>query len=190
MSRSSAPCCTAGEAIPGPFLAFHSASDYTPAMGTQHALFPGTFDPLTLGHLDLIQRSLAMFDSVTVLVAGHPSKKHLFNVEQRLELVRGALQGIEHVHVAATTGLLVEACEEHGANVVVRGVRGPGDLEYEVQMANTNRAMRPAMDTIFLAAAPEHAHITSTLVRQIASMGGDVSAFVPPNVLSALRERF
>ncbi len=159
-------------------------------MGAKHALFPGTFDPLTVGHLDLIQRSLALFDSVTVLVAGHPSKKHMFDVEERLELVRGALAGLDRVQVAATTGLLVDACEEHGANVVLRGVRGPSDLEYEVQMANTNRSMRSSMDTVFLAASPEHAHITSTLVRQIASMGGDVSAFVPPNVLRALQERF
>jgi pantetheine-phosphate adenylyltransferase len=153
-------------------------------------LFPGTFDPITLGHLDLIQRSATMFESVTVLVAGHPSKQHLFGVEQRLELVRGACEGLEQVTVAATTGLLVDACREHGTNVVVRGLRGPGDLEYEVQMANTNRAMSPGMDTIFLAAAPEHGHLSSTLVRQIASMGGDVSGFVPANVLHALKDHF
>jgi len=159
-------------------------------MGARRALFPGTFDPLTLGHLDLIRRSLTLFGGVTVLVADHPAKDPLFDVEERIELVRGALEGLEPVEVLATTGLLVDACEELGTNVVVRGVRGPADLEYEVRMANTNGALRPTLETIFLSAAPRHAFLSSTLVRQIASMGGDVSGFVPPNVLAALRARF
>jgi len=155
-----------------------------------HALFPGTFDPITLGHLDLIERASRLFERLTVLVAAHPSKQHLFDLERRLELVSTATHSLAGVTVAATQGLLVDACQEHAADVVIRGVRGGGDLEYEVQMANTNRAMRSSMDTLFLAPAPEHAFVSSTLVRQIASMGGDVSSFVPPVVLEALRQHF
>ena len=125
-------------------------------MSAPHALFPGTFDPITLGHVDLIERAARLFERVTVLAAEHPTKQHVFSLPQR----------------------------------VVRGVRGGIDLEYEVQMANTNRAMRPSIDTIFLAPSPQVAHISSTLVRQIASMRGDVSAFVTGPVLDALRKRF
>ncbi len=158
-----------------------------------HALFPGTFDPITLGHLDLVRRASALFERVTVLVAAHATKGHVFDLEQRVALVRGALDpvdGFAGVSVATTAGLLVDALEEYDAQAVVRGVRGAVDVEYELSMANTNRAMRPRMDTVLLAATPEFAHVSSTLVRQIASLGGDVSTFVPPNVLAALRERF
>jgi pantetheine-phosphate adenylyltransferase len=163
---------------------------YTALMSVQHALFPGSFDPITLGHMDLIRRSLSIFGKVTVLVAAHASKTQMFSPEERLELVRGALAGLDNVNVASTDSLLVDACREHDAPLVVRGVRGAMDLEYETQMANTNRTMLPEMDTVYLGAAPEHNFVSSTLVRQIASMGGDVSAFVPPNVLSALQSRF
>ena len=155
-----------------------------------HALFPGSFDPPTLGHADLVRRALGLFGRVTVLVAAHPSKNRLFSAEERCDLLREALSGLEGVTVAQTSGLLVDACREHGTDVVVRGVRGGSDLDYEVQMANTNRSLRPAMDTVFLAPAPELAFVSSTLARQIASLGGDVSGLVPPNVVAALRRRF
>lgn len=159
-------------------------------MSAPHALFPGTFDPITLGHVDLIERAARLFERVTVLVAEHPTKQHVFSLEERLALVRASIEHVEGVEVAGTTGLLVDACREYAAAAVVRGVRGGIDLEYEVQMANTNRAMRPSMDTIFLAPSPPYAHISSTLVRQISAMHGDVSAFVTGPVLDALRERF
>lgn len=159
-------------------------------MPATHALFPGTFDPITLGHVDLVRRASVLFERVTVLVAAHATKGHVFDVDQRVALVREALDGLTGVTVATTDGLLVDALAEHGAQVVVRGVRGAADVEYELSMANTNRAMRPQMDTLLLAAAPDLMHVSSTLVRQIASLGGDVSAFVPSNVLAALRERF
>ncbi|MFT7668491.1 MAG: pantetheine-phosphate adenylyltransferase [Planctomycetota bacterium] len=159
-------------------------------MSATHALFPGSFDPITLGHVDLIRRAAAIFSRVTVLVASHASKQQLLSLPQRLELISAALAGIEGVQVAGTSGLLVDACKEFDASVVIRGVRGATDLEYEVQMANTNRAMRPTMDTLFLAPAPEHAHVSSTLVRQIATMGGDVSGFVPLCVSEALQAHF
>ncbi len=154
------------------------------------ALFPGSFDPVTLGHLDLVRRARAMFSHVTVLVAAHAEKRGLFSVEQRCALLREALGGIEGVEIAETRGLLVDACREHDASVVVRGVRGGADLEYEVQMANTNRSMLPAMDTIFLSPSPEVSFISSTLVRQIAAMGGDVTSLVPPGVAAALSKHF
>lgn len=159
-------------------------------MSVQHVLFPGSFDPITLGHLDLIRRAQSIFGRVTVLVAAHASKQQLFSAEERVALVTEALEGLEGVQVAITSGLLVDACREHGAPVVVRGVRGGVDLDYETQMANTNRSLLPEMDTVYLGASPEQGFISSTLVRQIASMGGDVSAFVPPNVLRALTARF
>lgn len=159
-------------------------------MSATHALFPGTFDPVTLGHVDLVRRAAGLFDRVTVLVASHATKQPLFSVERRVELVREALGDLPGVEVATTGGLLVDALEHHGAGIVVRGVRGAADVEYELSMANTNRALRPGMDTVLLGAAPELAHISSTLVRQIASMGGDVAPFVPACVLAALRERF
>jgi pantetheine-phosphate adenylyltransferase len=159
-------------------------------MSAPHALFPGTFDPITLGHVDLIERASSMFERVTVLVAEHPTKHHVFSIKERLDLVRASVEHVEGVEVATTTGLLVDACREFAADAVVRGVRGGIDLEYEVQMANSNRAMRPSMDTIFLAPSPPYAHISSTLVRQIAAMRGDVSSFVTGPVLDALVKRY
>lgn len=156
----------------------------------RRALFPGSFDPATLGHLELIRRASRLFDHVTVLVAAHAEKRGLFSAEERCALLVEALEGVECVTVAKTSGLLVEACREHDSFVVVRGVRGATDLEYEQQMANTNRALLPELETVFLSPAPEHAFISSTLVRQIASMGGDVGAFVPANVSAALRAHF
>lgn len=157
---------------------------------SRHALFPGTFDPFTLGHLDLVQRGAAIFEKLTVVVASHHSKHQLLDAPDRLELVRQAIAGIEGVEVVASRGLLVDSCEELGAEVILRGVRNGGDLDYELQMASANRAMRPRVDTVFLAPVPPYAYISSTLVRQIASMGGDVSSFVPPGVADALRRRF
>jgi pantetheine-phosphate adenylyltransferase len=158
--------------------------------GARHALFPGTFDPFTTGHLDLVRRAAALFGRVTVGIAAHPEKQHLFGVEERASLAREATAGIAGVSVCALEGLLVAACEAIGADVIVRGVRSGTDFDYEVQMARTNRALLPRIDTVLLVPDPNVAHVSSTLVRQIASMGGDVSHFVPPCVDRALRRRF
>jgi pantetheine-phosphate adenylyltransferase len=162
----------------------------TSQTGASRALFPGSFDPATLGHVDLVHRARALFGHVTVLVAAHAKKQGLFSAAERCALLEGALGGLSGVTVAQTSGLLVDACREHDSLIVVRGVRGATDLEYEQQMANTNRALLPGLETVFLSPAPEHAFLSSTLVRQIASMGGDVSAFVPENVNAALRAHF
>lgn len=155
-----------------------------------HAVFPGTFDPFTLGHLDLTRRGAAIFERLTVVVASHHSKHQLLDVDERVRLVREAVAGIERVDVVARDGLLVDACAELGAGVILRGVRNGGDLDYELQMASANRAMRPRLDTVFLAPVPPNAYISSTLVRQIAELGGDTTPFVPPGVAEALRRRF
>jgi pantetheine-phosphate adenylyltransferase len=156
----------------------------------RHALFPGTFDPVTLGHLDIVRRAQALFGRVTVAVATNPEKHSLFDVEERLELLRLATAGLPGVAVVGFAGLVVDACRELGAEVVVRGVRSGTDCDYELQMARTNRAMAPSVETVLLVPAPEHAHISSTLVRQIASLGGDASAFVPPPVAERLARRY
>lgn len=154
-----------------------------------HALFPGTFDPPTLGHLDLIRRSCALFGRVTVAIADNPDKQTLFTAAERVELVQAVTADLPEVETVRLAGLVVDGCRELGANVIVRGVRSGTDFDYEVQMARTNRQLSPALDTVLLAPAPDWAHVSSTLVRQIAGMGGDVSGFVPPEVAARLAER-
>jgi pantetheine-phosphate adenylyltransferase len=160
----------------------------------RHALFPGTFDPFTRGHLDLVLRAAAVFSKVTVAVARNPEKQALFGPEARADLARVALAAAgpvaRGVEVTLIPGLVVQACEELGADVIVRGARSGTDFDFEVPMARTNRSLLPRIDTVLLAPSPEFAHISSTLVRQIASMGGDASGLVPENVAQALRARF
>jgi pantetheine-phosphate adenylyltransferase len=155
-----------------------------------HVLFPGTFDPPTLGHLDLVARAARLFARVTLGVAENASKQALLGVEERLALLRESTAGIDNVAVVRVEGLVVEACRRLGADAILRGLRSGSDFDYEAQMAGTNRVLAPGVDTVFLAASPGVAHVSSTLVRQIASLGGDCSAFVPPPVAAALARRF
>ena len=154
-----------------------------------HALFPGTFDPVTLGHLDVVRRAARLYARVTVVVAAHPSKLELLSLETRLALLREVLAELPNVDIAVVEGLLVQGCRELDAGVIVRGLRNGADFEYEAQMARSNAAMAADVETVFLASAPEHTHISSTLVRQVAEMGGPLELFVPPAVARALRER-
>ena len=154
-----------------------------------HALLAGTFDPPTLGHLDLVRRALQLFGRVTVAVADHPQKAALLTPEERVELLQASTRDLEGVRVARVAGLLVEACETLGASALVRGVRHGSDLDYELELARTNRSLLPRIDTVLLAPAPELAHISSTLVRQIARLGGDVRAMVPGPVADFLEQR-
>lgn len=156
----------------------------------EHAFFPGTFDPFTLGHLELVRRAIALFGRVTVAVAINPDKQHLFRTEERVKLAREACADLHGVEVVAVDGLVALAAEQHGCGVIVRGVRGAVDLDYEVPLMRTNRELAPTVDTILLVPAPATAHISSTLVRQIAKLGGAVDSFVPPNVVRALAARF
>jgi len=152
-----------------------------------HALFPGSFDPVTLGHLDLVRRAQALFGRVSVAVAHNPEKPGLFSPAERL--FRAAVEGIPNVEVLEIEGLVVEAARRLGCDVIVRGVRSGTDFDYEISMARTNRALLPDVDTVLLAPPPEYAHISASLVRQIARLSGDVTSFVPANVLRALEER-
>ena len=159
-------------------------------MSMAHALFPGSFDPFTNGHLDLAMRGAALFGKVTVAIGRHATRDPMFSLEERIELAAEACRGIDGVEVSAFDGLLVDAAQEIGASCVLRGVRSAGDFDYEAQMARTNADLVPGFETVFLAPSKDTAHLSATLVRQIASMGGDTSGFVPDCVQRALTERF
>jgi pantetheine-phosphate adenylyltransferase len=146
------------------------------------AVYPGTFDPITNGHTDLVSRAVRLFDRVVVAVAKDTGKAPVCGVEDRVNLARVALAGIENVEVVAFEGLLVEFCRQYGAGVMIRGLRAVSDFEYEFQLASMNRRLAPEIETIFLTPAEQYAFISSTLVREIARLGGDVSEFVHPEV--------
>ena len=155
----------------------------------RHAMFPGTFDPVTLGHVEIVRRATLLFERVTVAVATHPQKHELLPIEERLELLRNVTRALPQVAVTRLEGLVVQGCRDLGCGVILRGVRSSSDLDYELQMARTNRALDDSVETVLLASSPEHAHISSTLVRQVAEMGGALESFVPPPVARALIER-
>jgi len=156
--------------------------------GRQAAVYPGVFDPLTLGHLDIIKRGAALFDRLVVAVASNPAKRSLFASEERLAMVREATEDVGGVIVDAYEGLTVEFVERCGASVILRGLRQHSDFEYEYQLALTNRTLS-GVETLFVMADEKTAYISSRLVREVASLGGDVSALVPANVLAALEEK-
>ena len=146
------------------------------------AVYPGTFDPITNGHTDLVARASRLCDKVIVAVAEHTAKSTVCDTEQRVELARIALAGCDNVEVVAFEGLLVDFCTNAGANLVIRGLRAVSDFEYEFQLAGMNRRLAPGIETIFLTPAEQYTFISSTLVREIARLGGDVSEFVHPEV--------
>ena len=155
------------------------------------ALCPGSFDPLTLGHEDIVRRALSFADRVIVAVSYSPTtaKRGMFSVEERVEMIRDTFEGEPRVEAVAFQGLLVDFARETGASLVVRGVRSVVDWEYESQMAVINRRLLATLETVVLAPDPMHAHVSSTLVRQIATLGGDVAPFVSPAVLHAVTAR-
>ena len=156
----------------------------------QKAIFPGTFDPITKGHVDLVQRAARRFDTVVLSVAGSGSKSPGFTLPERIDLAREALSSSPNVIVKGFEGLLVQFAQNEGAGVILRGLRTMSDFEYEFQLANMNRRLAPDIETMFMTPDEGFASISSSLVREIARLGGDVSAFVPPCVQSALLERF
>jgi len=156
---------------------------------TIRAAYTGTFDPITNGHADVIRRAAKMFPEIIVAVANNTSKKSIFDPDERLWLAEQALSDLNNVRVTGTSGLVVEFAREHEVNVLVRGVRGIGDYEYEKQMAVMNRHLAPEIDTVLLAPSPRFAHISSTLVREIAFLGGDISGLVPAVVAEKLKEK-
>ncbi|HEX8692921.1 MAG TPA: pantetheine-phosphate adenylyltransferase [Longimicrobium sp.] len=160
-------------------------------MSDRVAVFPGSFDPITLGHEDIAQRALAFADRVVVAVAHAPThaKQGMFAVDERVEMIREAFADEPRVEARAFQGLLVAFAREIGARLVVRGVRTVADFEYELQMAQMNRRQTPELETVFLAPDPVHAYVSGTLVRQIATLGGDPGPFVSPAVLRRIRGR-
>ncbi|TMA12833.1 MAG: pantetheine-phosphate adenylyltransferase [Deltaproteobacteria bacterium] len=154
------------------------------------ALYPGSFDPPTNGHLSIIQRGLKMFDGLIVAVLKNPAKDELFSVEERVQLLRGALNLDKRVQVKTFSGLLVKFAEQEGVNTVLRGLRAVSDFEYEFQMANMNRKLAKEIETLFMMTGEDYFYISSRFVRDVARLGGDVSGLVPQNVLEALKKRF
>ena len=157
---------------------------------TRTALYPGSFDPPTRGHEDLVHRSLALADRVIVAVATNSAKQPLFEIEERLELLRTALGSDPRVTVETFDGLLVDFARKVGATMAVRGLRAVSDFEYEFQMALMNRQLHPGLETVVLVPALDLSYLSSSLVREVARHGGDVSALVHPAVAAALKRRF
>ncbi len=153
------------------------------------AIYPGTFDPITNGHADLVNRAVRLFDRVILAVAASGSKRPTFTLEERVELARRALAGVEGVEVVGFDSLLASFVDTVGANVILRGLRAVSDFEYEFQLASMNRRLAPHVETVFLTPAEQYAFISSTLVREIAVHGGDVSPFVHSSVVAALKDR-
>ncbi|WP_318456230.1 pantetheine-phosphate adenylyltransferase [Photobacterium leiognathi] len=156
---------------------------------TTRVIYPGTFDPITNGHLDLIERAAAMFDTVIVGVAYNPTKKPLFDLDERVALAQSVTQHLPNVEIVGFSGLLVDFAKEHNANILVRGLRAVSDFEYEFQLANMNRRLMPELETVFLTPAEENSFISSTIVKEVALHKGDVSQFVPNQISLALNKK-
>ena len=153
------------------------------------ALYPGTFDPFTYGHLDVLERALDLFDRVEVTVGINASKETLFSTEERINLIEACTDTLGEVQVAAHEGLIVDRANEVGAQVLVRGLRQVSDFDYEFRMAFANRKLAPDLETIFLMTSEAHAFVSASIVRDVHHWGGDVSKFVPPPVVDALARK-
>jgi pantetheine-phosphate adenylyltransferase len=157
---------------------------------SSRAMYPGTFDPFTNGHADLVRRASGIFDRVVVAIAANPGKAPLFPLEKRIELVSTVVSGLPNVEVMGYTGLTVDFARTHDLNVMMRGLRAVSDFEFEFQLATMSRHLNNQVETVFLTPTEQFNFISSTLIREIASLGGDVREFVHPAVAAALRERF
>ncbi|WP_105103275.1 pantetheine-phosphate adenylyltransferase [Microbulbifer pacificus] len=153
-------------------------------------VYPGTFDPITNGHMDLVERACRLFDHVVVAVAASTRKNPLFTLDERVELAQQELAHLKNIEVIGFDILLADLVRQLDANGVVRGLRAVSDFEYEFQLANMNRQLAPQMESLFLTPAEHLSYISSSLVREIASLGGDVTKFVPPGVQKALQEKY
>ena len=154
------------------------------------AVYPGTFDPVTNGHSDLVFRAARMFDRIILAVADNPEKQPLFSLDERIELAAKALHGAANVEVVGFSGLLTDFARQRSAAVILRGLRAVSDFEYEFQLASMNRRLQPQLETVFLAPAEQYTFVSASLVKEIARHAGDVSAFVHPDTLRALSDKF
>jgi pantetheine-phosphate adenylyltransferase len=153
------------------------------------AVYPGTFDPVTRGHIDIVGRARKMFDRVVIGVADSPATQPFFNLDERLDMLRTVFAGDDHVQVRPFSGLLIDFARDCEAEIIVRGLRAISDFEYEVQLAGMNRSLAPEIETVFLTAAQRYAFVSSSLVREIARLDGDVSEFLHPEILQRLTDK-
>ena len=153
------------------------------------ALYPGTFDPITFGHLDIIERAAAIFDKVIITAARNPKKTPLFGVDERMEMLTSVTKDLKNVSCESFDGLLVDFAKKSGAQVLIRGLRAISDFEYEFQMALVNRKLSDALVTVFLMPGEKYTYLNSTIVKEVAMFGGDISAFVPPHVARSVLKK-
>ncbi|MCM8778595.1 MAG: pantetheine-phosphate adenylyltransferase [Candidatus Omnitrophica bacterium] len=154
------------------------------------AIYPGTFDPITYGHLDIIKRATILFDKLIIVVVKNPQKETLFSWEERLALVKKAVKGMKGVEVDSFSGLVVDYVKRKKANIIIRGLRMISDFEYEFQMALTNRRLSPSIETIFMMPSEAYSYLSSKLIKEAGSLGAKLSSFIPPFVEKALRRKF
>ncbi len=154
------------------------------------AVYPGSFDPFTNGHLDIIKRSSKIFDKLIVAVGDNPAKTSLFSKDERLKMIKETVRTLKNVDVDGFDGLLVDYAKKKNAQVVVRGIRTVSDFEYEYQMALTNRALSQDIETMFMVTSKEYAFVSAKLIKEAASLGGDISGFVPPEVVKYVKSKF
>lgn len=171
-------------------VSYHSIRQLPYLKSMTKAIYPGTFDPITNGHIDLVKRAAKLFDEVTLAIATSARKQPLFTLEERVKLAEQALAGIDNVKVAGFTGLLADYAKKQGATVLIRGVRVVADFEYEYQLASVNRELNPELESVLFTPDAKLGHISSTIVRDVAAHYGDVSHFVPPAVEQALVNKF
>ncbi|MBO5550804.1 MAG: pantetheine-phosphate adenylyltransferase [Lachnospiraceae bacterium] len=155
-----------------------------------HALYPGSFDPVTFGHIDVIKRASALFDNITVAVLNNGAKSPLFSVDERVNMLRDVCRDIPDIEIDSFSGLTADYVKSNGINVIIRGLRAVTDFEYELQMAQTNRKLAPEADTVFLTTSLEYAYLSSTTVKEVAYFGGDISKFVPKDIEKLIFEKF
>ncbi|MEX2430560.1 MAG: pantetheine-phosphate adenylyltransferase [Dehalococcoidia bacterium] len=154
------------------------------------AIYPGRFDPVTAGHLDIVVRAAKLFDKVVVSVFDAPEKQTLFSTQERMDLFRGALQDAPGIEIKPFTGLVVDYARKEGAAVIVRGIRMNADFEYEFEMALMNRRLAPDIDVVCLMTDIQYQFVRASLIKEVARLGGDIAGLAPPNVIAALRDRF
>ena len=157
---------------------------------SQRAIYPGTFDPMTKGHVDLIERACNLFDEIVIAIAASEAKNPLFTLDERIKIAEKIFKNNKKVKVIGFSGLLVDLAKDNDAKILIRGLRVVADFEYEFQLANMNRAMMPELESVFLTPKEQYSYISSSLVKEICKMGGDVSEFVDPIALSELKRKY